>query len=92
MVVDILTLFTLDLLLQQLSIPPQWNLALGLVSAPPPTTGSLLEGVAVCSESWDTSVKNLVGSILAIIWEIPWLFTCCWYRNKASVPLRWGLC
>lgn len=46
--------------------------------------------MAACSESWDTSGKNLASSILTMSREIPWLLACRWYRNKASVPYGGG--
>jgi len=75
--------------------PPQRNLALGPRSAPTSHRRQHFGGsgwLAACFESWDTSGKTLAGSILAMSWEIPWLLACRWYRNKASVPLWWGLC
>lgn len=46
--------------------------------------------VAPFFQSWDTShLKNL---ILAVNWEVPWLWACGWCRSKALVPFWWGLC
>lgn len=93
--VDISTWFTFGFTISTTLHPPGWNLAPGLGSAPtsqhwqyPGWSGWLV----TCFESWDTSGKNLASSTLATSWEIPWLSACRWYRNKASVPLGWGLC
>jgi hypothetical protein len=34
--------------------------------------------------------QSLKESILAVNWEVPWLWACGWYRSKALVPFWWG--